>query len=289
MSEQLFVTTEWLAEHLHDANLRVIDIRGRVIPASEPTPHYFSHHADYVQSHIPGAVFVDWVEEITDPADPRHAQIAKPQRFAAVASRLGIGPETQVIAYDDANGMFAARIWWALNYYGHTKVAVLDGGWQKWLAEGHPVTADVPEVTATDFQAKAQPALYRSRDDVLSLLNTDTTLIDVRTPKEFAGEAARATRKGHIPGAVNQPRDTLLASDGTLLPAHQLREKFTALGLKDADAPVVTYCNGGVSASYGLMALRAAGYTNAAVYDGSWKDWGNRPDTPIESDVEDAE
>lgn len=288
MSEQLLVSPEWLAEHLHDENLRVVDIRGRVIPASEPTPHYFNHREDYIKSHIPGAVFVDWVQEITDPADPRHAQIAKPARFAEVASRLGIGPETQVVAYDDANGMFAARLWWALNYYGHQHVAVLDGGWQKWLAEGRDVTADVPQITPANFTPQAQPELYRSRDEVLALLNTKTTLIDVRTPKEFAGEAARATRKGHIPGAVNLPRDAFLTTEGTLLPAEQLREKFNAIGLKDTDAPVVTYCNGGVSASYGLLALRVAGYENAAVYDGSWKDWGNRPDTPIESDVEDA-
>src|SRR5262245_38015114 len=120
MSNSPLVTTQWLYEHLSDSNLRIVDIRGHVAPASDPLPHYFNHQADYDQSHIPGAVFVDWVKEITDPNDPRHAQIAKPDRYAAVMSRLGITPETLVVGYDDAEGMFAARLWWSLNYYGHS-------------------------------------------------------------------------------------------------------------------------------------------------------------------------
>src|SRR5579862_3467984 len=103
------VSTEWLYDHLNDNNLRIVDIRGHVIPASEPLPHYFNHKADYDQSHIPGAVFVDWVNEITDPDDPRHAKIAKPERYASVMQRLGVGSDTLVVAYDDAAGMFAAH------------------------------------------------------------------------------------------------------------------------------------------------------------------------------------
>jgi thiosulfate/3-mercaptopyruvate sulfurtransferase len=141
MSENLLVTTGWLQDHLTDPNLRIVDIRGHVIPASEPLPHYFNHLDDYNKSHIPGAVFVDWVHEITDPADPRHAQIAPPERFSAAMSRAGIGSATFVVTYDDASGMFAARLWWALNYYGHHNVAVLDGGWNKWIAESRPTTA----------------------------------------------------------------------------------------------------------------------------------------------------
>src|SRR5215213_6165866 len=122
------VTTEWLQDHLSDPHLRIVDIRGHVLPANQPTPHYFNHRSDHDLSHIPGAIFIDWVKEITDPADPRHAQIAKPERYAEVMSRAGIDENTFVVAYDDASGMFAARLWWSLNYYGHTQVAVLDGG-----------------------------------------------------------------------------------------------------------------------------------------------------------------
>ena len=276
------VTTEWLQAHLHDSNLRIVDIRGHVLPASQPTPHYFNHQADYETSHIPGAIFIDWVKEITDPADPRHAQIAKPERYAEAMSRAGIDDRTFVVAYDDAGGMFAARLWWSLNYYGHTQVAVLDGGWNKWVAEKRPVTADVPSLAPTQFFANAHPDIYRNADDIMTKLGSPTKLLDVRTPEEFRGDYARASRTGHIPGAVNQPRTALLNPDGTMIPPEQLKAKFGAIGITVDTPEVIVYCNGGVSASYGLLALQVAGFTNGAVYDGSWKDWGNDESKPVE-------
>ena len=283
--DSLIVSTDWLAQHLDDPNVRIVDIRGHVISASEPPPHYFNHRDDYLQAHIPGAVFVDWVHEITDPGDPRHAQIAQPERYAEVMRRIGVTPDTCVVAYDDASGMFAARLWWSLNYYGHDKVAVLDGGWPKWVAEGRPTSADVPQIAPSAFVARPNPALYRSGDQVQAAIGSGAALMDVRTPEEFAGKAARAARKGHIPGAVNQPRTSLVAADGTLLPPNVLRERLGAVGISNATPEVIVYCNGGVSASYGLLALRAAGITNAAVYDGSWKDWGNDPNRPVEGET----
>lgn len=281
MKQHPLVSTDWLAAHLDDANLRLIDIRGHVIPASEPPPHYFNHHADYLQSHIPGALFVDWVHEITDPESPHHAQIARPERYTAVMRRLGINNDTFVIAYDDAQGMFAARIWWSLNYYGHEKVAILDGGWIKWTAEGRPTTAEVPQVRPGNFQARPNPAWIRTADQVLSKLHTAAQLIDVRSPEEFAGKSARARRKGHIPGAHNLPRPNLVAADQTMLPPEALREKFAAIGVDENAAEVITYCNGGVSGSYGLLALKVAGL-DGALYDGSWKEWGDDESKPIE-------
>ena len=283
--DSLIVSTGWLAAHLDDPNVRIVDIRGHVISAGEPPPHYFNHRDDYDRVHIPNAVFVDWVHEITDPGDPRHARIAQPERYAEVMRRIGVTPDTFVVAYDDASGMFAARLWWSLNYYGHARVAVLDGGWPKWLAEGRPTSAKIPEITPSDFVTRPNPALYRSGDDVQAALGGDTALLDVRTPEEFAGQASRARRKGHIPGAVNQPRTHLVAADGTLLPPDVLRERLGAVGISAATSEVIVYCNGGVSASYGLLALQAAGIRNAAVYDGSWKDWGNDPDRPVEGEA----
>ncbi len=281
MSENLLVSTGWLADHLGDANLRIVDIRGHVLPASEPHPHYFNHADDYAKSHLPGAVFVDWVKEITDPADPRHAQIASPERYADVMRRIGVSDETFVVAYDDANGMFAARLWWSLNYYGHSGVAVLDGGWNKWIAEKRPTTAAIPTIAPSDFVARPNPAIFRSGAQVLARLDGDQQLIDVRSPDEFAGKSSRIDRFGHIPGAVNVPRPTLLAPDGTLLPPDLLRKHFAAAGISDRSSDVVFYCNGGVSASYGLLALRAAGLNGGSVYDGSWKDWGSDESKPI--------
>jgi thiosulfate/3-mercaptopyruvate sulfurtransferase len=282
MSEQLLVSTDWLAEHLADADLRIVDIRGHVIPASEPPPHYFNHQADYQKSHIPGAVFVDWVHEITDPDDPRHAQIAKPDRFAAVMSRIGIAPESPVVVYDDAKGMFAARLWWAINYYGHHRVAVLDGGWQKWVAEQWPTTPAIPDVNPTHFIPTIDPSWRRTGDQVLGALGTNTPLVDVRTPEEFAGASSRAKRKGHIPGAHNLPRTDLLAPDGTMLPAKTLLQKFEQAGVDESTPETILYCNSGISASYGLLAMKVAGLESGTVYDGSWKDWGNDDSKPVE-------
>jgi thiosulfate/3-mercaptopyruvate sulfurtransferase len=283
MTSNPLVSTQWLYDHLRDPKLRVVDIRGHVLPASEPPPHYFNHYDDYVKAHIPGAVFVDWVYEITDPNDPRHAPIAPPERYEAFASRIGIGPNTLVVAYDDADGMFAARLWWSLLYYGHEKAAVLDGGWLKWIAEGRPTNADIPHFAPTQFKAKPNPSMHRSGAQVLAKLHdSERKLIDVRSPEEYAGKFARAKRKGHIPGAVNQPRPTLVAPDHTLLPPETLRAIFAQHGIEQDTPEIITYCNAGVSASFGMLALRIAGFKNVAVYDGSWKDWGNDDSKPIE-------
>jgi thiosulfate/3-mercaptopyruvate sulfurtransferase len=281
MAQFPLVTTDWLAQHLHDADLRIVDIRGHVVPASEPLPHYFNHHEDYLKSHIPNAVFVDWVHEITNPDDPRHAQIAPPERYADAMGRLGIGEDTFVVAYDDANSMFAARLWWSLNYYGHTQVAVLDGGWNKWIGENRPTTAEIPTIAPATFIPCLNPLLRKTADDVAAKLHTATKLVDVRTKEEFAGESSRAKRKGHIPSAVNLPRTDLVSSDGTMPAPDILRANFAAVGVDENTQETVFYCNGGVSACYGLLALTIAGL-QGTVYDGSWKDWGNDDTRPIE-------
>ncbi|MBK9750367.1 MAG: sulfurtransferase [Chloroflexi bacterium] len=276
----LLVTTDWLAANLD--RVRVVDIRGHVLPATEPLPHYYNHRDDYLKAHLPGAVFIDWVQEITDPADPRHAKIAPPERYADVMRRIGVNDDSFVVAYDDAASMFAARLWWSLNYYGHRQVAVLDGGWQKWVAEGRPTTAEIPTYAAGDFSPRPTPELLRSGNQVLTALRSGQQLIDVRTPAEFRGEASRAKRGGHIPTAINLPRTALIDASGQLLPPDKLRELFAAAGVTSESSDVVFYCNGGVSASFGLLALRAAGLAHGSVYDGSWKDWANDDTKPVE-------
>ncbi len=278
--DNLLVTTDWLAANLD--RVRVVDIRGHVRPATEPLPHYYNHRDDYLKAHIPGAVFVDWVQEITDPADPRHAKIAAPKRYADVMRRIGVNDDTLIVAYDDAASMFAARLWWSLNYYGHTQVAVLDGGWQKWVAEGRPTSGEIPQYPPGNFTPRPRPEIFRSGDQVLGALHSGQQLIDVRTPAEFRGEASRAKRGGHIPTAINLPRTTLIDASGQLLPPDKLRELFAAAGVTSQSSDVVFYCNGGVSASFGLLALRAAGLAHGSVYDGSWKDWGNDDTKPVE-------
>jgi thiosulfate/3-mercaptopyruvate sulfurtransferase len=276
------VSTQWLEENLHDPNLVVLDLRGHILPAGEPPPHYFTDEDAFNAAHIPGAQFVDWVRDITVDG-PAHMQIAPSHKFAALMTRLGVSKGVTVVAYDDFGGIFAARMWWALGYYGHTQAAVLNGGWKAWLAEGRPVTDVVPvEQRREPFEPRVDPAVRRTKEQVRALLGTDARLIDVRSPNEYRGEASRANRKGRIPGAVSLPaKEDLNTPDGLLRDPADLRARFEAVGAEDG-SEVVMYCNSGVSSSYGLLAYRAAGFTGGAVYDASWKDWANDDSMPIE-------
>jgi len=275
------VTTDWLAEHVDDDNLRIVDIRGKVLPASEPLPHYFSHRDDYIESHIPGAVFVDWTTDIVDPQSPSY-DVASPDQYAALMGKLGIDNQTKVIVYDDAGSMFAARFLWTLISNMHENAAILDGGWQKWLAESHPVTAEIPKIEPTVFTPNLQLNLRITADEILRKLSGNVALIDVRSLPEFNGQTSRAERKGRIPGAINIPRKSLLADDMTLLPLTELRMKVSETGIADNADNIVVYCNSGVSASFIMLALQQLGYENIKLYDGSWKEWGNDPTKPIE-------
>src|ERR671913_565995 len=154
------VTTDWLAAHLDDEKVRVVDIRGYVektdLGGGRQKATYLAAREEYVEAHIPGAVYVDWTSDITDPDDPVPAQIAPPERFADLMSSLGIGDDTQVVVYDHAGGQFATRLWWALTYYGHDQVFVLEGGWKKWTAEDRPTTTKVPEPDPAVFTPEPQ-------------------------------------------------------------------------------------------------------------------------------------
>lgn len=276
------VSTEWLAQNIDDDKLRIVDIRGRVKPASEPPPHYFSHREGYEASHIPNSVFIDWTVDIVQPDSPSY-DIALPQNFARLMGELGIDESTTVVAYDDYQGMFAARLWWALRYYGHTSVYVLDGGWQKWVAESHPISAELPDIASTQFVPESNTLIRATADEIASSLqNGNVQLIDVRSPSEFIGDSSRARRMGHIPGAVNLPRRTMVAEDGTMLPLSVLLDRFASAGVKLSAPETVIYCNSGVSASFAMIALAIAGYESLSVYDGSWKDWGNDDTRPLE-------
>jgi thiosulfate/3-mercaptopyruvate sulfurtransferase len=277
------VSTQWLEDNLNDPNLVVLDLRGHLLPATDPLPHYFSHHDEYRESHIPGAQFVDWITDIT--VDGLHdMHIAPPDKFAALMTRLGISDGVVVIAYDDYGGIFAARMWWALNYYGHSQVAVLNGGWKAWEAEGRPVTDVVPvEERREPFEPRPNDDIRRTKEQVYMSLNGPARLLDVRSPSEYRGETSRGARKGHIPGAVNLPvKEEFTGVDGLLLDPDALRAKFEAAGITDDSEEVITYCNSGVSSSLGLLAYRAAGFEGGAVYDGSWKDWAHDESLPVE-------
>lgn len=273
-------STAWLEEHLHDKSLRLVDIRGAVLPPTAPPPHYLSSRADYEAAHIPGAVFVDWLVDIVEPGSPSN-DIAAPERFGMAMRRLGIDQDSRVVIYDDAASMFAARLRWCLLYYGHDDVHLLDGGWNKWKAEGRPTEAAIPSVRQGNFKPAHQPGLRADAAAILGGIGGESMqLLDVRSPAEFRGETSRAQSAGHIPTAINLPAKTMIAADQTLKPAAELQAQFAEAGIDLQAADTVIYCNSGVSASLAMLALEQAGATNLRVYDGSWKEWGNDPATP---------
>jgi thiosulfate/3-mercaptopyruvate sulfurtransferase len=287
----VLVSTAWLAAHLRAPDLRIVDIRGKVLPpppkGAAPASRYAPKRDDYDASHIPGAVFVDWTRDIVDPSDPVPVQVAPPAVFAATMSALGVGDGTLVVAYDDYDHIFAGRLAWALRYYGHDAVRVLDGGWSRWTAEGRPTTSEVIAPAAGRFTAIAQPRLRRTSSDVAHHLDDpDVLLIDARPPDQYAGRTSAAARAGHIPGARNVPYARLVdPKTGQFRPRDELARALADAGIDVTALPreVIVYCNGGVSCTVPESALRLFGRTDVAVYDGSWNEWGNDASLPIRS------
>ncbi len=280
MQTPILVSTEWLEAHSDDNNLRVVDIRGQVFSPVDPEVQNLSHYPAYLEAHIPGAIFIDWIEHISD--DPQHLRVAGQQKFAEAMADIGVDESTFVVAYDNTNGRLAARLWWALAYYGHERAAVLDGGWPRWRAEERPTTTAVAPVERARFDPRPDDALLRQGHDVLLSLGGTTRLVDMRLPEEYSGEMSFTRQAGHIPGAVNLPVRELVTEDGTLHSPEELRNRFAQAGINGSAPEVIFYSNIGVDASFGAFAWRVAGFETGSVYDASWQEWGNDEQKPVE-------
>jgi len=267
---ELLVETAWLADHGADANIRVVDLRPR----------------GYGDGHIPNAVWLDnnWIRKSGAPPDflPTSAE------FEALMTKLGIGPTTRVIAYDERGGIYAARLWWILNYYGHTNVALLNGGWTKWTLEQRAAVKDVPAPTApAPFKVKASITGHATAQDVITAINKPgVKLVDARTQGEIDGKDLRGIKHGgFIESSVPVYwEDTLDKTTQAFKPAAEIAKLYRDKGITAKDE-VTVYCQVGMRASHDIFTLALIGHdlTKLANYYGAWEEWGNRDDTPIKT------
>ena len=244
-----------------------------------------SGRAAYHQGHIPGAAFVDVVSDLADPEDP--LSILSPDRFEALMGRLGIGSGSTVVVYDDSGGTWAARLWWALRYYGHDAAKVLNGGLTKWIAEGRRLETRPPALLAATFRARERPAFKATCGEVREAIGRGDVCIVDALPEAFYSGKVRlypTHSAGHIPTALNVPATANIdQATQTLLPAGELARLWRTAGFKP-DQRVVTYCGGGVYGAYDLFVLYVLGHEEVSLYDGSWMEWGANPDLAVETD-----
>jgi thiosulfate/3-mercaptopyruvate sulfurtransferase len=276
MASQNLVSTEWLAAHLYDRDLAVVD-GSWYLPAMNR-----DGFKEYQAAHIPGAVFFD-IDEISDHGVGLPHMLPPPDAFALHMRRLGIGDDTRIVVYDGSGVFSAARVWWTFRVFGAKKVFLLEGGFPKWRAEGRPVEAGTTNPTPAKFTAKFDAKLVADLDRVEQALKSGAVqVVDVRPAARFRGEAPEpraGVRSGHMPGSKNLPFTELIA-DGTLAPPEKIRAALAAGGV-DPDRPVITSCGSGVSAAILWLALDSIGKPPQALYDGSWADWGSRADKPV--------
>jgi thiosulfate/3-mercaptopyruvate sulfurtransferase len=274
------VTTDWLAAHLNDPHIRVVDASFK-LPGITPTAR-----EDYDRGHIPGAVFFD-IDDIAQPGTSLPHMIPSPDLFAQKMEGLGIGDDDRVVVYDGVGLSSAGRAWWMLRLFGHPNVALLDGGLPKWKAEGRPLDSAAPIPPSCSFTARFDSTLVRGKRALLENLAVPREqVVDARAAGRFDGTAEETRpglRRGHIPGSRNLPYERVTdPQTRRLRNAEELSELFRDAGVA-LDRPIVTSCGSGVTACALAFALHLIGHPGAAVYDGSWSEWGLPGDTPVET------
>jgi thiosulfate/3-mercaptopyruvate sulfurtransferase len=275
--KDVLVETEWVAEHLDDDDIRIVEV--------DENP------ALYAEAHIPGATGFDWKKDLQDQVK---RDFLGPQEFGELMGSRGISSDHTVVLYGDRNNWFAAYTYWYFKYYGHDDVKLMNGPREKWIEEGRETSSEAPQYEPAEFEAKGPDEDIRARrDEVMNALDSDTKLVDVRSPQEYSGELIAmagyeqegAQRAGHIPGAASIPWAQAVNEDGTFKSKEELEELYKSKGVLDGN-DVIAYCRIGERSAHTWFVLHELlGKDDVQNYDGSWTEWGNLVDVPIEKDV----
>ena len=271
----VLVSTEWLEKELGASDLRIIDAT-HFLPTDDRDAR-----AEYEEEHIPGAVFLD-LDSLADSDHPVPGMLPPEHKFASRMESLGLGDGNRFVVYDNSPLHSAARAWWMLKIYGAHHVAILDGGLQKWSAEGRPVERGKPQLRHAHFTAWLDRSSVVEKDHVRSIVcSGEAELVDARGAKRFEGdqEPRPGVSPGHIPGSRNLPQSKLFRADNSWKQGDELRAAFAEAGV-DLDKPMVTSCGSGVTAAAILFGAQLLGKHDVKLYDGSWAEWGSDPSTP---------
>jgi thiosulfate/3-mercaptopyruvate sulfurtransferase len=273
------VSTDWLAEHLRDPNVAIVD-GSYFLPTQKRDAH-----AEYSTGHIPGAVFFD-IEAVSDHSTELPHMLPGTTQFGEVVGGLGIGNDDTVVVYDSVGLFSAARVWWTFRVFGAKSVYILDGGLPKWKAEGKPLDTSETKRPPKKFTAEMNVGAVALLDDMRMALTDDSTqVVDARSADRFAGRAPEprpGLHSGHMPESFNLPYDRLI-ENGQLISLEKVAAAFKTAGV-DLDKPIITSCGSGVTAAILTFALESLGKEPKGLYDGSWAEWGSRPDLPVERD-----
>jgi thiosulfate/3-mercaptopyruvate sulfurtransferase len=276
-AKDVLVDTQWVENHLNDDTIRVVEV--------DENPGL------YAEAHIPGAIGFDWKKDLQDQVK---RDFLGPAEFGELFGSRGISGDHTIVLYGDRNNWFAAYTYWYLKYYGHDNVKLMNGPREKWISEGRPTSTDVPSYDSQQFSAQEGDASIRAmRDEVSDALDSNTRLVDVRSPQEFSGELIAmagyeqegAQRAGHIPGAASVPWAQAVQEDGTFKSADDLSALYSGKGVTDGN-PIIAYCRIGERSAHTWFVLHELlGHDDVKNYDGSWTEWGNMVAVPIEKDV----